>query len=331
MQLEVFLEKVSVNHSLNVLVSHLAQAGIEIAALIRQGALQGVTEKMTSTNVQGETQMKLDIRSHELAVAQLRASAVVAGVLSEEEDHPVLFETLDAPFLVSMDPLDGSSNLAINGVVGSIFSVLPNIGVSTLGEQAFLQPGQDQRAAAYLMYGPATLMVLTLGQGTHVFTLDHDSNTFMLTQQTVQIAEETSEFAINASNQRYWAPAMQRYINECLQGADGPRGRDFNMRWCASMVMDVHRILTRGGVFLYPHDRKQPVRAGRLRLLYEASPMSLLVSQAGGESIDGKQAILAIQPDSCHQRVPVLLGAKQEIQRLREYHWQDSDHPQDTD
>lgn len=324
MQLDVFLKKVSINYSLNVLIWHLAEAGIEIAALIRQGALAGVTEKMSSTNVQGETQMQLDIRSHDIAVEKLRASAVVAGVLSEEVETPVLFETLDAPFLVSMDPLDGSSNLAINGVVGSIFSVLPNTGVSTLGEQAFLQAGKDQRAAAYIMYGPATLLVVTIGQGTHVFTLDHEAQAFVLSAQTVSIAEDTTEFAINASNQRYWQPAVQRYLAECLQGSDGPRGRDFNMRWCASMVMDVHRILTRGGVFLYPQDCKQPVKAGRLRLLYEANPMSLLVTQAGGESIDGLQDILALVPTACHQRIPVMLGAKHEIQRLRDYHQQAS-------
>ncbi|QDC44715.1 class 1 fructose-bisphosphatase [Methylophilus medardicus] len=324
MQLDVFLKQVSINQALNSLISHIAEAGIEIASLVKQGALAGVTEKMTTTNVQGETQMQLDILSHDLALAQLRASTVVAGVLSEEVDAPVLFETLDAPFLVSMDPLDGSSNLAINGVVGSIFSILPNTGVSRLGEQAFLQPGQAQRAAAYVMYGPATLLVLTMGQGTHVFTLDAQQQIFTLTQQTVQIADQTTEFAINTSNQRYWQPAMQRYIAECLHGADGPRGHDFNMRWCASMVMDVHRILTRGGVFLYPRDTKQPVKAGRLRLLYEANPMSLLVTQAGGASIDGLDDILSIQPTSCHQRVPVLLGAKQEIQRLRDYHQQAS-------
>lgn len=322
MQLDVFLKQVSLNHALNVLIWHAAQAGIEIAALVKQGALQGTTEKTTNTNVQGETQMHLDIRSHEVVLEQLRASAAVAAVVSEEADEPIVFETADAPFLVCVDPLDGSSNLAINGVVGSIFSILPNTGVSTQGNQAFLQPGQAQRAAAYVMYGPATLLVLTLGQGTHVFTLDHESNTFVLTQQAVSIPPETSEFAINASNQRYWQPAVKRYIDECLQGTQGERGRDFNMRWCASMVMDVHRILTRGGVFLYPRDNKQPVKAGRLRLLYEANPMSLLVAQAGGESIDGLEDVLAIQPTDCHQRVPVLLGSRQEIQRLREYHQQ---------
>ncbi|HSI29467.1 MAG TPA: class 1 fructose-bisphosphatase, partial [Methylophilus sp.] len=285
-------------------------------------ALQGTTEKTTITNVQGETQMHLDILSHEVVLEQLRASEVVAAVVSEEAEEHISFETVDAPFLVCVDPLDGSSNLAINGVVGSIFSILPNTGVATQGSQAFLQPGQAQRAALYVMYGPATLLVLTLGQGTHVFTLDHENDSFVLTQQTVQIPADTSEYAINASNQRYWQPAVKRYVDECLQGAEGERGRDFNMRWCASMVMDVHRILTRGGVFLYPRDHKQPVKAGRLRLLYEANPMSLLVAQAGGESIDGLEDVLALQPTSCHQRVPVLLGSKQEIQRLREYHQQ---------
>lgn len=324
MHLDVFLKQNSINTALNLLLLHIAQAGIEIASLIKQGALQGVTEKLASTNVQGETQMQLDIRSHELSLTQLRASNVVAAVLSEEAEDPVLFETLDAPFLVSMDPLDGSSNLAINGVVGSIYSVVPNTGVSTLGSAAFLQPGSQQRAAAYVMYGPATLLVLTVGQGTHIFTLNHETETFELTQQAVKIAEETSEYAINSSNQRYWQPAVQRYISECLQGAAGPRERDFNMRWCASMVMDVHRILTRGGVFMYPRDSKQPVKAGRLRLLYEANPMSLLITQAGGASVEGLEDVLDIEPNTCHQRVPVLLGSKQEILRLRDYHLQAS-------
>lgn len=322
MQLDVFLKQVSVNHALNVLIWHIAQAGIEIAALVKQGALQGVTEKTDVTNVQGETQMQLDVSSHEVALAQLRDSTVVAAVLSEEVDEPILFETVDAPFLVSIDPLDGSSNLSVNGVVGSIFSVLPNIGVTALGKEAFLQPGELQRAAAYVMYGPATLLVLTIGQGTHIFTLDHETNTFELTQQKVQVPEETAEYAINASNQRYWQPAMQRYMADVLQGKEGPLGRDYNMRWCASMVMDVHRLLMRGGVFLYPRDQKQPAKAGRIRLLYEANPMSLLVAQAGGESIDGIEDILALQPTDCHQRVPVLMGSRQEIRRLREYHRQ---------
>ncbi|MDP8567998.1 class 1 fructose-bisphosphatase [Methylophilus aquaticus] len=321
MKLNEYLSQAGSPQALASLCLCLAEAGKAIATLIAQGALKGVTEKMHSTNVQGETQMQVDILSHELALAQMVLSGVVAGVLSEEVDLPVWLDAADAPFLVSMDPLDGSSNLAINGVVGSIFSVLPNLGASG-DDAAFLQPGSAQLAAMYLMYGPATLLVLTVGKGTQVFTLASESGDFVLTQSDVQIAADTSEFAINASNQRYWQPAMQRYVDECLQGVDGPRGRDFNMRWCASMVMDVHRILSRGGVFLYPRDCKQPVRAGRLRLLYEANPMSLLVTQAGGGSINGEQDVLSLQPEQCHQRVPVLLGAKNEIERLREYHRQ---------
>ena len=322
MKLNEYLQQAQVEPALQHLCLHLAKAGQAISTLIAQGALQGVTEKMHSTNVQGETQMQVDIRSHELALAQMVLSGVVAGVLSEEVELPVWLDVADAPFLVSMDPLDGSSNLAINGVVGSIFSVLPNPASAAGDDTAFLQPGNAQLAAMYLMYGPTTLLVLTVGKGTQVFTLATESGEFVLTQPDVQIAADTSEFAINASNQRYWQPAMQRYVAECLQGSNGPRGRDFNMRWCASMVMDVHRILSRGGVFLYPRDSKQPVRAGRLRLLYEANPMSLLVTQAGGGSITGEQDVLSLQPEECHQRVPVLLGANNEIERLRDYHHQ---------
>lgn len=322
LNLETFLKQSTTDARLCALFSHLAQAGIAIADLVSQGALQGVTEKLTSTNVQGETQMQLDIESHRLALREMEASGVVAAVLSEEEEEVIVFNSASAPFLVSMDPLDGSSNLAINGVVGSIFSVLPNDDVETKGAQAFLQTGKQQLAAVYIMYGPATLMVLTLGQGTHVFTLDKHSQTFVLTQADVRIPTQTSEFAINTSNQRYWQPAMQRYIDECLMGSEGPRGRDFNMRWCASMVMDVHRILTRGGVFLYPRDSKQPIKAGRLRLLYEANPMSLLVEQAGGLSINGEMPILDIMPEQLHQRVPVLMGAQEEVNRLLAYHQQ---------
>lgn len=322
MTLSDYLIQAQTAPALQRLCHALSQAAMDIAALIARGALEGVTEKMTSTNVQGETQMQLDIRSHELALARMMLSEVVAGVVSEEVDQPVLFDTAEAPYLVCMDPLDGSSNLAINGVVGSIFSVLPNPGGAALDAQAFLQPGHRQLAALYVMYGPATLLVLSVGQGTQVFTLNPATGDFVLTQSDVMIASVTAEFAINASNQRYWQPAMQRYVSECLQGVAGPRQKDFNMRWCASMVMDVHRILSRGGVFLYPRDSKQPVKAGRLRLLYEANPMSLLVTRAGGQSINGEQDVLDIVPDSIHQRVPVLLGASEEIERLRQYHLQ---------
>lgn len=320
MELSLWLQQQNATPALARLMLALANAGKEIAALIAQGALQGVTEKASTINVQGETQMQLDLQSHALVLAHLSQSGVVAGLVSEEAEQAIWLSAPEAPFLVCTDPLDGSSNLAINGVVGSIFSVLP--APSNLDDGAFLQPGCQQLAAAYVMYGPATLLVLTLGQGTHVFTLNPQTGQFALTAAAVQIAPDTSEFAVNASNQRFWQPAMQRYIDECLQGSTGPRAKDFNMRWCASMVMDVHRVLTRGGVFLYPRDLKTPIKAGRLRLLYEANPMSLLVTQAGGASHTGQEAVLDLEPSSIHQRVPVLLGAKHEIERITQYHQQ---------
>lgn len=315
-----WLQQQAVAPALQQLILALAEAGKDIAALIAQGGLQGVTEKSSTINVQGETQMQVDIQSHALAMDHITESQVVAGVVSEEAEQAIWLATADAPYLVCMDPLDGSSNLAINGVVGSIFSVLPAQAIQA--DTAFLQPGAQQIAAAYVMYGPATLLVLTLGRGSHVFTLDPALRKFQLTAADLSIAPDTSEFAINASNQRYWQPAVQRYVAECVAGLAGPRGRDFNMRWCASMVMDVHRILSRGGVFLYPRDHKQPAKAGRLRLLYEANPMSLLVTQAGGASITGETDVLALVPTHIHQRVPVMLGAKQEIDLIAHYHQQ---------
>lgn len=320
-ELKHWLHNQSSPPALARLVLSIAEIGKSISWLIAQGGITGVTEKTSSTNVQGETQMRLDIESHEIAIAQLALSQVVAGVVSEEAPQALWFDEPQAPYLVCMDPLDGSSNLAINGVVGSIFSVLPTPAIAPqIADDAFLQPGNQQVAAAYLMYGPATLMVLTLGAGTHTFTFDPALEAYVLTQAHLSIPITSSEYAINASNQRFWQPAIQRYVSECLQGATGPRGRDFNMRWCASMVMDVHRVLHRGGVFLYPQDNKHPIKPGRLRLLYEANPMSLLVVQAGGLSITGEQAVLDVVPASLHQRVPVLLGSRDEMTLIAHYH-----------
>lgn len=301
------------------LLLHVADAAIEIARLVNSGPIQGVTQKLASTNIQGETQMQLDVLSHEEFEAAMRRSAVVAGLLSEEVDDAIDFVKPNTPFLVSVDPLDGSSNIAINGVVGTIFSVLP-ASQQALKPNDFLQAGTQQIAAGYVMYGPATQLVITLGHGAHAFTLDEACGQFVLTQADLRIPNQTTDYAINASNQRYWQPAVQRYVSECMLGAEGPRGQDFNMRWCGSMVADVHRILMRGGVFMYPRDTKQPIKAGRLRLLYEANPMSWLVMQAGGLSIDGEVSILDIVPEQLHQRVPVLLGSADEIQRLLAYH-----------
>ena len=299
-----------------------------IAALVAKGALAQATDKLNTINVQGETQMQLDVLSNDLFIASLEKSGVVAGAVSEELEQPYLFAGKDnAPFLVAFDPLDGSSNIAVNGVVGSIFSVLPSSALTKNVEDSlnasdaeYLKVGTTQLAAGYALYGPATMLVLTIGKGTQGFTLDAESQEFVLTHPDIQIPEITSEFAINTSNKRFWEPPIQRYIVACDAGATGIRGRDFNMRWIASMAADVHRILMRGGVYLYPKDNKLPLKAGRLRLLYEANPMSFIVEQAGGKSSTGRESILALQPSHIHQRVPVVLGSRLEVDLIDSYH-----------
>jgi fructose-1,6-bisphosphatase I len=223
-------------------------------------------------------------------------------------------------YLLLFDPLDGSSNIDVNVSIGTIFSVLVKPEGNGVSEQDFLQAGSKQVAAGYCVYGPQTTLVLTVGDGVAMFTLDREQGSFVLTQENVKIPDDTKEFAINMSNMRHWAPPVKRYIDECLQGAEGVRGKDFNMRWIASMVADVHRILTRGGVFMYPWDKREPEKAGKLRQMYEANPMSWLIEQAGGASTNGKQRILDIQPDKLHQRVSVILGSKNEVERVTRYH-----------
>jgi fructose-1,6-bisphosphatase I len=224
-------------------------------------------------------------------------------------------------YLLLFDPLDGSSNIDVNVSIGTIFSVLKKTeGSQGVTEQDFLQPGKNQVAAGYCVYGPQTTLVLTVGDGVAMFTLDREQGSFVLTQENVQVPADTKEFAINMSNMRHWDEPVRRYIDECLQGKEGPRGKDFNMRWIASMVADVHRILTRGGVFMYPWDKREPHKPGKLRLLYEANPMSWLIEQAGGASTNGKERILDLQPGQLHERVSVILGSKNEVDRLTRYH-----------
>jgi fructose-1,6-bisphosphatase I len=226
-------------------------------------------------------------------------------------------------YLLMFDPLDGSSNIDVNVSIGTIFSVLKKAEDSQgVTEQDFLQPGKNQVAAGYCVYGPQTTLVLTVGDGVAMFTLDREQGSFVLTQENVQVPADTKEFAINMSNMRHWDEPVRRYIDECLQGKDGPRGKDFNMRWIASMVADVHRILTRGGVFMYPWDKREPHKAGKLRLLYEANPMSWLIEQAGGAATNGKTRILDLQPGQLHERVSVVLGSKNEVDRVTQYHAQ---------
>jgi fructose-1,6-bisphosphatase I/sedoheptulose-1,7-bisphosphatase len=267
--------------------------------------------------------MKLDVLANDIFVRTNEWGGQLMGMLSEEMDdpYPIPAQYPRGKYLLLFDPLDGSSNIDVNVSVGSIFSVLrcPE-GVSEPTEKDFLQPGTQQVCAGYAIYGPSTMLVLTTGRGVNGFTLDREIGEFMLTHPDITIEADTSEFAINASNSRYWEPAIKRYVNECLQGQTGPRGRDFNMRWIASLVAETHRILMRGGVFMYPRDRKDPSKAGRLRLLYEANPIGLLIEQAGGRASTGHQPILEVQPQAAHERIGFVFGARNEVERIERYH-----------
>jgi fructose-1,6-bisphosphatase I len=302
-------------------LEYTARACQDISAKLRQGALAGVLGQAGSENVQGEAQKKLDVIANDILLETHANGSYLAGMASEEMDDPWPVKHSAGRYLLVFDPLDGSSNIDINAPVGTIFSVLtlPK-GANAESHEAFLQSGNTQVAAGYALYGASTQLVLTLGFGVYVFTLDPRAQQFVLTQSDLTIPEHTSEFAINMSNQRFWEPAVQRYVDELIAGRSGPRERDFNMRWVAAMVADVHRILCRGGVFLYPLDSKTAAKGGKLRLLYEANPMGWLVEQAGGLISTGRESILAIEPTGLHQRVPVILGAKHEVERLERYH-----------
>ncbi|MFT4046299.1 MAG: class 1 fructose-bisphosphatase [Solimonas sp.] len=312
-----------INADLRLLIEVVARACKAISHAVSKGALGGVLGDAGTGNIQGEAQKKLDVLSNEILIEANEWGGHLAGLASEEEDDFVAISS-DYPkgkYLLLFDPLDGSSNIDVNISVGTIFSVLkcPD-GVDKLETRHFLQPGTTQVAAGYTTYGPSTMLVLTVGRGTHAFTLDRELGSFLLTQRNMRIPEDTKEFAINMSNQRHWYPPMQQYVAELLEGKTGPRGKDFNMRWVASMVADVHRILTRGGIFIYPRDKKDPDKPGKLRLMYEANPMSFIVEQAGGAATNGTQRILDIQPDKLHQRVAVFLGSKNEVEVATRYH-----------
>lgn len=304
---------------LSQIVLQITAACRQISTALQQGALAGILGSADSGNIQGEVQKKLDVISDDLLVAALTQGGLTAAIASEEQDHMVVTNT-DGQYLVLFDPLDGSSNIDVNLSVGTIFSILPRPAKTELATEDFFQAGQQQVAAGYVLYGPSTLLVLTLGAGVDVFTLDQQTGEFILTANQLQIPADTQEFAINMSNQRHWEAPVKQYIDECLAGKTGSRGKDFNMRWVASMVGDVHRILTRGGVFMYPYDLKDPSKAGRLRLMYEANPMSWLIEQAGGAATTGRVRILEVAPNDLHQRVPVVLGSKHEVERVTAYH-----------
>ena len=300
----------------------VARACKGISQAVNKGALGGVLGSANLENVQGEIQKKLDIIANDVLIEANEWGGHLAAMASEEMDsiYVVPNRYPQGEYLLLFDPLDGSSNIDVNVSIGTIFSVLVKPEGHAVTQQDFLQTGSRQVAAGYCVYGPQTTLVLTVGAGVAMFTLDREQGSFMLTHEQVRIPEETQEFAINMSNMRHWAPPVRRYIDECLAGTEGPRGKDFNMRWIASMVADVHRILTRGGVFLYPWDQREPNKPGKLRVMYEANPMSWLVEQAGGAATNGQQRIMDIQPAKLHERVSVILGSKNEVERVTRYH-----------
>ncbi|MGO4765149.1 class 1 fructose-bisphosphatase [Cupriavidus sp. 2KB_3] len=313
----------TIQPELRLLIEVVARACKAISNAVSKGALAGVLGSAGTGNVQGETQQKLDVIANEVLLDANEWGGHLAAMASEEMDsfYEIPNRYPKGEYLLLFDPLDGSSNIDVNVSIGTIFSVLhmPKPG-QTVTEHDFLQPGTHQVAAGYAVYGPQTTLVLTVGNGVHMFTLDREAGSFVLTQSDVQIPEDTKEFAINMSNMRHWAPPVREYIDECLAGEEGPRGKNFNMRWVASMVADVHRILTRGGVFMYPWDKREPEKPGKLRLMYEANPMAFLVEQAGGAATNGHDRILDVQPTQLHQRVSVVLGSRNEVDRITRYH-----------
>ena len=308
---------------LRLLLEVVARACKRIALAVNKGELGDVMGTAGSENVQGEVQKKLDIIANETLIEANEWGGHLAAMASEEMEgiYVVPNRYPQGEYLLMFDPLDGSSNIDVNVSIGTIFSVVKkpddHHGVTVTD---FLQPGHQQVAAGYCIYGPQTTLVLTVGDGVAMFTLDREQGSFVLIRENVRIPEDTKEFAINMSNMRHWDEPVKRYIDECLAGKEGPRGKDFNMRWIASMVADVHRILCRGGVFMYPWDKREPNKPGKLRLMYEANPMGWLVEQAGGMATNGRQRILDIQPTQLHERVSVILGSKNEVERVTSYH-----------
>ena len=316
----------------NALILDVALACKAIARAVAMGELGGMygdqaADGGKSINVQGETQKKLDVLSNALFIRMNEWAGHLAGMASEEMDdaYQIPAQFPRGKYMLVFDPLDGSSNIDVNVSVGSIFSILraPQDVIDSgrdVTEKDFLQPGMQQVAAGYALYGPTTMLVLTVGNGAAGFTLDPNLGEFMLTHPKLQVPADTQEFAINASNSRFWEAPIKRYVDECLAGKSGARGKDFNMRWIASMVAEAHRILMRGGVFMYPRDNKDPSKAGRLRLLYEANPIGMVMEQAGGRASTGREPMLSVQPDGLHQRIGLVFGSKNEVERIERYH-----------
>jgi len=309
---------------LRALLTNVAKACIELSHLVRQGELAGVLGAAGQENVQGEEQKKLDVIANEVFIELTQGTGCLAGLASEEMDnhHPIPAELSRGNHLLTFDPLDGSSNIDVNGATGTIFSITEHTSEAAPADADFLQSGRRQVCAGYCLYSSASMLVITLGNGVAGFTLDDDRGEFVLSHPDMRIPVATNEFAINAAYSEHWQAPVKRYIAECVAGTDGPIGKAFNMRWAGSMVGDIHRILCRGGIFMYPLDERmiKAGKAGKLRLLYEANPMGMLIEQAGGTAHTGLVTILDIEPDNLHQRVPVIMGSAEEVQRVVGYH-----------
>jgi len=314
---------------LRLLIEIVSRACKTISHAVSKGALGEVLGSLDSENVQGEVQKKLDVLSNSVLLEANEWGGHLAAMASEEMEtiHLIPNRYPKGEYLLLFDPLDGSSNIDVNVSIGTIFSVLKapaDASGREITEADFLQAGHAQVAAGYAIYGPQTMLVLTVGDGVVGFTLDREMGSWVLTHDDITVPEDAGEFAINMSNARHWAPPVKRYIDECLAGQTGPRAKDFNMRWVASMVTDIHRLLMRGGVFMYPWDAREPKKPGKLRLMYEANPMSMLVEQAGGLATNGQMRILDIEPQTLHERVSVVIGSKNEVARATDYHHQEN-------
>lgn len=305
-----------------LLLSNIAIACKRISHTVNRGSINNMLGNAKTENIQGETQKHLDIITNEIMIDLLKSTGHLSGMVSEEVDAPISIpkKFRKGKYLALFDPLDGSSNIDVNITVGTIFSILRGQEGVDATFNDFLQKGMDQVCAGFVLYGPSTMMILTTGHGVNCFTLDQNVGEFVLTHVDMKIPKNCAEFSINMSNQRFWEPAVQRYVAECIQGEDGLRNKNFNMRWVASMVAEVYRILIRGGIFMYPYDNRDPAKPGKLRLMYEANPMAFIVEQAGGFSSTGREPILEITPNHIHQRIPVILGSKNEVDRLVSYH-----------
>ncbi|MDL2283839.1 class 1 fructose-bisphosphatase [Oxalobacter sp. OttesenSCG-928-P03] len=313
----------NIPEELRLLLEVVGRACKTIGHAVGKGALGDILGSTETENIQGEVQKKLDVLSNQILLESNEWGGYLGAMASEEMEtiHQISNDYPKGKYLLLFDPLDGSTNIDVNVSIGTIFSVLkaPETGDNPC-ENDFMQPGHQQVAAGYALYGPQTLFVLTTGRGVNCFTLDREMGSWVLTQRHLRIPDETTEYAINSSNARFWYPPVTRYIREMQEGETGPRKKNFNMRWVGSMVTDIHRILSRGGIFMYPADTRNPSQAGRIRLLYEANPMAFIVEQAGGAATDGKTRLMDIQPETLHQRVPVFLGSKSEVELVTRYH-----------